>query len=590
VSTGDPAIDSAFNAPGPSPNSNTATGDSAIDSAFASRAVQGETDLEKLHDAEAQHDVMGQQPMDVSALPHPWASLGRMAVGAATDLVGLVPFAGQGMADAIRRHTQNIQPQGQAEQIGAAGIDASLPLLTMGIGKAPEKPAPLQEALNSQYANSPQSMGAAATAPKIADLPAPIRDTVQTGIANGETLNQAAIQNHADAEKFGVHLMEGQATRDPDKFSNEQNSNNPAVTSRINKQDEAMVNGLDDIRGEAGPTTVQNNPRENGQIVVDSLKAYDEPKVAAIDQAYQSYRDSTGGNANLDSSQFAQNVTNALKPGNQSKFLPPTVSSIVDDISKSGGKLSLDDFEAYTKQLSAESAKAAAARDGNAMHAIGQVRQQVESLEPTSDQSATSVGLYRDARTLAQNRFDEMDADPAYAAAVHDVQDGTPKGKPSALADTFLDNNVLSKTAPKVQVDAMLSKLDPQAKEAVASHTLSAIRSAAIGPNGNIRPAGYNGAMQKYADKMSSIVQPQTQEDLEALGRTITNAKVAPPGNNVNYSKSGVVINAAKGVGSELGAAAINAKTFGLGVPLIKGIAEKNWADKTLAPGAGIRP
>jgi hypothetical protein len=586
--TGDPAIDAAFSNAPLSSSSGVLTGDDAIDQAFRSSGTQANKPT--VRDAEASHDVMAQEPGDIGQGGYDWPGVGRAAVGALTNLAGMIPVAGGGIVDSIRRHTMSIQPQNPAEEISASGMDAALPFLTAGIGaKAKEKPSP-QETLNQQYANSPQSMGAAAAAPNLANLPPAVKATAQEGLNNGETLNQTALQNHADAERFGVHLMEGQATRDPDKFANEQNSNNPAVTSRINKQDEALVNGLDDIRGEAGPTTVQNNPRENGQIVVDSLKSYDEPKVAAIDKAYDDYRASTGGNPQLDSSGFSQSVATVLKPGNQAKFLPSTVSSIVDDISKSGGKLSLDDFEAYTKQLSAESAKAQAARDGNAAHAIGLVRNEVEKLEPTSDQSAQSVGLYRNARTLAQNRFQEMDADPAYAAAVQDVQDGTPKGKPSALADTFLDNNVLSKTAPKVQVDSMLSKLDPDAKEAVASHTLGAIRNAAIGPNGNIKPAGYNGAMQKYADKMSSIVTPKTQDDLEAFGRTITNAKVAPPGSNVNYSKSGVIANAAKGVGSELGSAAINAKTFGLGMPVIKSIAEKNWADRTLAPGAGIRP
>ena len=587
MSTGDPDIDAAFNGSTASATGGL-TGDPDIDAAF--KASLQSKDEPTLHELESRADPLGQEPVDLYGQKYPWASVGRAAVGAATNLVGMVPFAGGGMADAIRRHTQSIQPQNVGEEISAAGMDAALPLLTMGIGaKSPEKLS-AQEALSKQYANSPQSMGAAAAAPNLSDLPQAVRSTVQEGLDKGETLNQTALANHAAAEKFGVHLMDGQATRDPEKFTNEQNSNNPAVRTRINQQEEAMVNGLDNIRGEAGPTTVQNNPRENGQIVLDSLKAHDEPVIADINQKYDAYRAAAGGSPNLDSSQFGANVTSVLKPGSMGKFLPSTVQSIVDDVSKSGGKLSLDDFEAYTKQLSGESAKAMASQDGNAARAIGLVRSQLEKLEPTSDQSAAAVGLYKDARLAAKARFDAMDADPAYAAAVKDADDGTAKGKASSLADTFLDKYALSKTAPKVQVDAMLSKLDPEAKEAVASHTLGAIRSAAVGPNGNIRPAGYNGAVQKYGDKMSSILTPQTRQDIEDLGTTITNAKVAPPGNNVNYSKSGVITNAAKGVGSELGAAAINAKSFGLGVPIIKGIAEKNWADRTLAPGAGIRP
>jgi hypothetical protein len=64
----------------------------------------------------------------------------------------------------------------------------------------------------------------------------------------------------------------------------------------------------------------------------------------------------------------------------------------------------------------------------------------------------------------------------------------------------------------------------------------------------------------------------------------ITNAKVPPPGHSVNYSKSGVIMNAAQGIGE----AAVNAKTLGLGMPVIKQIAESRAVKRALAPGAGL--
>ena len=121
-------------------------------------------------------------------------------------------------------------------------------------------------------------------------------------------------------------------------------------------------------------------------------------------------------------------------------------------------------------------------------------------------------------------------------------------------------------------------------KERVTSHTLNAVRKAAISPNGNILPNGYNGVMQKFGPKLDSLLTPETKESLESLGRVITNAKVAPPGSFVNYSKSGVVANAAQG----LGEAALNAKTMGMGVPILKGMIKSRFAKDALAPGAGI--
>jgi hypothetical protein len=114
---------------------------------------------------------------------------------------------------------------------------------------------------------------------------------------------------------------------------------------------------------------------------------------------------------------------------------------------------------------------------------------------------------------------------------------------------------------------------------------LSAVRKSAVGSTGNVSPAGYNTALAKYSDKLGSLVSPETSDDLGSLGHVIENAKSAPPGNFVNYSKSGVISNAALG----LGETALNAKTFGLGVPILKQVIKNNFARDALAPGAGLR-
>ena len=111
--------------------------------------------------------------------------------------------------------------------------------------------------------------------------------------------------------------------------------------------------------------------------------------------------------------------------------------------------------------------------------------------------------------------------------------------KPSALADKFLDKYALQ--APRANVGRLMEKLDEDGRQAVAAHTLQTIRNSAVGKTGNVTPAGYAGAVAKYEPKIDLLTPPGTQESLESLGRVIHNAKVAPPGNFVNYSKSGVI-------------------------------------------------
>jgi hypothetical protein len=210
----------------------------------------------------------------------------------------------------------------------------------------------------------------------------------------------------------------------------------------------------------------------------------------------------------------------------------------------------------------------------------------LKATAPIGNETAQAKALFDVAISKAKARFDALDADPAYAAAVDESTGARPieHGKPSPLADTFIDKYILGKGAPKAYVDNLMSRLGTEAKEAIASHTLSTIRGAAIGPNGIISPNGLNGALAKYGPKLDSLVPSATREDIESLGRVVHNAKVAPPGHSVNYSKSGVIINAAKGIGE----ATLNGKTFGLGVPIVKDIAASRAANRALEPGAGL--
>lgn len=448
----------------------------------------------------------------------------------------------------------------------------------------PEATAP------SPLANSPQSMGAARTVDsRVATASAPMQQAVrQAAQQTGGAVNPTALENHLEADQHGVQLTEGQATRNPTVYSNEQNSTHPDIVRRINEQNEQLTDALDTVRRDASPGAVGNDPIENGQIAVDALKAYDEPVKADIDAKYDAARKaSANGNLQMDGSSFVSDANAALKPQSKFRFLPSNVKGIMDDVANADGKMTLDDYQAYDTQLGNEIAKAKAAGDGNAAFAIGKVKEALNNTKPMGDETVQAKALFDVARSAAKARFDELDADPAYRAAVDDVSlNGVRRGEPSALADKFLDKYALQ--APKANVDRLMGKLDSDAQQAVTAHALSTIRKSAVTPNGNVSPNGFNGAMVKYGPKLDSLITPDTRESLESLGRVITNVKVPPPGHFVNYSKSGVIRNAATGAATELGGAVLNAKTFGLGVPIVKGIAENNFAKRVLAPGAGL--
>jgi hypothetical protein len=458
---------------------------------------------------------------------------------------------------------------------GVGGV--AIPM-AKGVGRALLPPVvDVQAAMDTAVANSPQSMGAAAAAQRVSSLSPPMQQGFREAVQKtGGAVNPEAAVNHAEADAHGVQLMDGQASRDPVQFSNEQNSTNKAISKRINDQETQMTDAIDNIRREAAPGAVQNNHIENGQIAVDSLKAHDEPVQADIRAKYKALVDANGGTVPIDPGSFLGNVDGALKKNYLTKSVPPAASELLDSL-RSGEPLDFEGFEAARTRL------AEAQREGGSGgQAARIIRGELEQL-PLSPAAAGLKGLADSARSAAKARFDALEADPAYQAAVDDVSSGVKRGQPSPLADRFLDKYALG-TAPKANVDTMMAKLDTEAQQAVASHTLNAIRKGAITPNGAVSPNGYNSAMQKYGPKLGSLVSSDTAESLDSLGRVITNAKVPPPGHSVNYSKSGVIVNAAQG----LGEAAINAKTFGMGAPIIKNLSEGSWAKRTLKPGAGL--
>jgi hypothetical protein len=441
---------------------------------------------------------------------------------------------------------------------------------------AEEIPATAQDVAGQVAAK--QSGGAAGSPMNVAEVSPPLRSVIAN--ANPDRIDPVAMNNHIEADSHGVELTKGQATRDPIQFSQEQNSTHPDIVARLNAQNGQMTDALDTIRREASPTTVGNDAIENGQTVVDALKAYDEPVKADISAKYKALADAGGGKIPMNGRLFADQADAALTENNSDVFLPKEIRTIVDRARAQGESgMTYNNFENMRTQLATA---ARSATDGNVRNAINTVRSTLESV-PMDEATGPIRQLADTARAAAKSRFDALNADPAYQAAVDDVGNGVKKGEPSPLADRFLDKYVLG-TAPKANVDLLTSKLDADAQGAVTSHALNAIRKAAVSPNGNVLPNGYNGAMAKYGPKLDSLVSPDVQDKLESLGRTITNAKVAPAGSFVNYSKSGVVANAAQG----LGEAAINAKTMGMGVPILKGMIKSRFAKDALAPGAGI--
>jgi hypothetical protein len=463
-----------------------------------------------------------------------------------------------------------------------AAAPTALSVMAAPRGLGPEVPAPSAQAVADQAA-ARQSTGAAGAAPDVSKASPELQQAIAS--ADPEKLNPVSLKNHLQADSHGVQLMKGQANRDPIQFSEEQNqSTHPIIAKRLNDQNMQMTDAIDNIRREASPTNVSNNATENGQSVVDALKDYDEPVQADIRAKYKALTDANGGSLPIDPGSFLSNVDASLKKGYLTKTAAatPEISEILDSV-RAGEPMDFESFENARTRL------AAAQRGGGSPgEAARIVRGQLEQM-PLSPQAANLKDIADQARSAAKARFDSLEQDPAYQAAVDDVSGGIKKGTPSPLADTFLDKYAVSKSAPKSQVDLMMSKLHPDAQGAVVSHTLNTLRKSAINAKGDVLPAGYNNVVKKFDEtgKLSSLLDPNTEDSVRSLGDVINNAKAAPPGSSI-APKSGVIVRDALHGAVENAASAVFPKTMGAYGVLKKVMPKNGFANEATAPGAGL--
>lgn len=470
----------------------------------------------------------------------------------------------------------------------AAGIRGSPESAPMGMG---EPPAPdLESNLASQY--SGQSMGAAGAAPDLADVRPQFRQAVESAAANGP-INKTALANHVDAETLPVpaELTAGQATRDPGLWSDEQNmrSSHPELMARFNSQAENLRQNWQTIRDNAGPEVNSTNPVEHGQTVIDAYKQHDAPVLADIDSKYQALRDSNGGQFPVDAPQLLANIKNKLSSELLTGDAPTSQMNALQGLSDSGNM----SFEQYLNLRRNLGTVARTSADGNTRTAAGIMINEMENL-PLQPAAAGLKPLADAARSAAKARFDALDADPAYKAAVN----GTDP------PDTFINKYYTGggKTATVGQAQSTLNTLkdNPIVGQTLSVATLDRLRDASgMGPdlNGALRQSGYNRELNRLGPRAQSLLAPDIYDQASQLGRVAFNQQVEPSGGATNWSRTSVASHAAQMTGRALATTAeayANTKTLGLGGTVARSaiarMTEKARVNRSLAPGAGLTP
>lgn len=446
---------------------------------------------------------------------------------------------------------------------------------------APTKPT-AQEILDKKA--SGQSMGAAGASVDLQKLSPALRTEVEKAVVKtGGAVNEQALarQIQADSLPVKVPMSEGQVLGDGRLISEERNARGktPGAVEAFEGQNKALTENLRVFRDTAGEDVFSTNPVEHGDTLIGRYKAIDDARNQVIGEKYQAVRDAAGGEFPIDTQVLQSNVRAALKKQMSTNSAPPDVMAALDEAAATG-KMSFEDFETLRTNLSRIQREAS---DGQVRHAAGVIREQIEQL-PMNEGASGLKGLADEARNAARERFQALDADPAYKAAV----DG------STPPDKFVQKFVINGTRDNVARLSEAMGPDATSAQTLKVATIDHLRQAAGidgSYNGKFSQAGYNKALRALEPKLGSLVDTALAEHMTNLGDVARYSQFQPEGSFVNNSNTFVASAAEKAA-----ALAENAGNYampGLGVgTLVRERVAKRAAEKKVkkswGPGAGL--
>lgn len=472
------------------------------------------------------------------------------------------------------------------EALGAVGTVTGAAELPRGIsGLRAPKPS-LQDAqaiLDRSAGSSPQSMGAAAAAPKMSAVsPGLQQAVVDTARKTGGAVNAETLNRHIEADSLPVkiQLTPGQASQEPALISSEMNNRarTPGLPDLLDRQNKALTQNVQAIRDTVGPDVFTTNDVEHGDTLIKAYKDKADVADADIDAKYKALRDGNGGQFPVDAEQLYGNAAGSLHQQLLFEHAPKELGQL-ENLAKKGS-MTFEQFEALRTNLARTMRSSS---DGNEVAAAGVIRQAMEDLPLAGD--ATHLKPLADAaRSAARTQFAAVKADPAYEAAI--------SGR--VAPDQFVRRFVTGPTATRdgvAQMRAMIGD-DDVARQTMAVAAVDHLRkSAGIDPmgNGNFTQAGFNKALTALDPKLQSLVDPKVAEQLSTVGNVARYTQAQPKGSFVNNSNTLV-----GALGEHAATAAenlVNAKT-GIGGTLIRKVVEKRQAgklaQKTMTPYGGL--
>lgn len=393
-----------------------------------------------------------------------------------------------------------------------------------------------------------------------------VRQQITEALSSNAVPDAASLLRRAEGQavlgnESGLTL--GQATRDPAQFTAEKNLRGiqgagEPLMQRYADQNRGLIGALNNEGAARSPGEFNA-----GQSTIDALAARDAAAQANVSALYQRARDLNGGDIPLNGARFSEQANTTLDQDLAHAHLPEWARTTMNQISSGELPLTVGVSEQFKTQLSRA---IRSSTDGNQRHALGVVRNALESAEPIqgstqfggnqlvpfgaplppSNPGEEAVQAFGQARDAARQRFGTIDANPALRAVVNG----------DAVPDNFFKRYVVNGNVGDVN---SLLRLVPDQGNQLRSQMVDYLKSKALNGAsdeiGTFSQAGFNKALNSIGDaKLQAIFGAEQAARLRQIGRVAANVQAQPAGSAVNNSNTGAaVMNLLSQMGGKVG-------------------------------------
>ncbi len=369
---------------------------------------------------------------------------------------------------------------------------------------------------------------------------------VQRALKAGGQIDHKAVARLAQFEKAGVTPTSGQVTRDPNQFALERNLGKMEIgaplAQRFDEQNASLIGALDQTRQRTGASGV--DPYESGKRVIGALQSRDAGRKAAVDQAYQTARNSAGLEADVPLQPIAQKYLQLVEDFGDDR-IPRAVMKRLNEFGLAGGT--------QTKVFNIrEAEKLKTLIDNNidapgtpVSKAMGELKRTVDdAINSLADKGdvigAETAGAFKNARLLARDRFGKIDQNPALSAALD-------KTSLPIAPEKFIEKYVIRGDIDRVA--SLMREIPVQARSEARAAVIDWIRQKAVpsagGDTAQLTQGGLNKALGAIGERKLRLIfagDKEGREMLKALADVSSYIQKPPVSSGVNTSGSATTL------------------------------------------------